>query len=207
MRHKTMVGIPNVYIEASFNGHKAVPNVYSISLKVGEQQATTTGEIVANPLYSNTLNDYKEYDALMSTMENELTTMHRIVNLMDAKRQQLEQLMANIAADNALKAVYTEGVALAKKMKDWDEDMIQRRSKTYDDVENFPNKFTAEYLYLINQTESDIASVNQPSLDRKKELDAQWTALKARATAFLNTDIPALNKKLWDLGVGGVWKN
>ena len=206
MRHKTMVGIPNVYLEASFNGHKAIPNVYSISLKIGEQQAMTTGEILANPLYSNTLNDYKEYDAVMSAMEDELTAMHKMINSMDAKRQQLEQLMANISADNALKAVYTEGGALAKKMKAWDEEMIQRRSKAYDDVENFPNKFTAEYLYLINQTESDIASVNQPSLDRKKELDGQWSELKTRAMDILNNDIPALNKKLWELGVGGIWK-
>lgn len=206
MRHKTMVGVPNVYIEASFNGHKAIPNVYSIVLKVGEQQATTTGEIKANPLYNNTLNDYKEYEAIMSAMENNVTTMHNMVNSLDAKRQQLEQLMANSASDNALKAVYTEGVSLAKKMKAWDEDMIQRRSKAYDDVENFPNKFTAEYLYLINQTESDIAVVNQASLDRKKELDAQWAILNAHAMDILNTDIPALNKKLWELGVGGIWK-
>ncbi len=91
-------------------------------------------------------------------------------------------------------------------MKAWDEDMIQRHSKAYDDVENFPNKFTAEYLYLINQTESDIAVVNQASVDRKKELDAQWAILKAHAMDILNTDIPALNKKLWELGVGGIWK-
>jgi photosystem II stability/assembly factor-like uncharacterized protein len=206
MRHKTMVGIPNVYMEASFNGHKAMPGTYSMSLKIGEQQVTTTATILANPLYANTLNDYKEYDAVMSQMENELTTMHQMVNSMDAKRQQLTQLLSTLSADNALKAVYTEGSSLAKKMKAWDEDMIQRQSKAYDDVENFPNKFTAEYIYLINQTESDLPSVNKPSLDRKAELDVQWASLKARAMEILNNDLPALNKKLWELGVGGVWK-
>jgi hypothetical protein len=92
-------------------------------------------------------------------------------------------------------------------MKAWDEDMVQRKSKAYDDVENFPNKFTANYLFMINQTESDIPRVNQPSLDRLQELNAQWAVLKTRAEEILNRDLPALNKKLFDAGLGAIWKD
>jgi hypothetical protein len=60
---------------------------------------------------------------------------------------------------------------------------------------------------MINATESDIPRVNQPSLDRMKELNAQWATLKARADEILNRDIPALNKKLWDAGLGAIWKD
>jgi hypothetical protein len=73
-------------------------------------------------------------------------------------------------------------------------------------VENFPNKFTANYVFLINQTESDKPLVNQPSLDLKKELDAEWTKLKTRGQGFLLMDIPNFNKKLFALGIGGIWK-
>ena len=83
--------------------------------------------------------------------------------------------------------------------------MVQRKSKAYDDVENFPNKFTADYLFLINQTESDLPRVNKPSLDLLAEYTAKWKVLEARANDFLQKDIPALNKKLWDAGVGAVW--
>jgi hypothetical protein len=85
--------------------------------------------------------------------------------------------------------------------------MVQRKSKAYDDVENFPNKFTSNYLFLVNQTESDIPRVNQPSLDRLAQLNAEWSALKARAEGMLANDIPALNRKLWDVGVGAIWKD
>jgi hypothetical protein len=91
-------------------------------------------------------------------------------------------------------------------MKAWDEDMVQRKSKAYDDVENFPNKFTANYLFLINQTESDIPRVNQPSLDRLGQLTTEWSRLKARASEINDRDIPALNKRLWDAGLGAIWK-
>jgi len=64
----------------------------------------------------------------------------------------------------------------------------------------------AAYL-LINQTESDIPRVNQPSLDRLKELNAQWVTLKARGVEILDRDIPAFNKRLWDAGLGAIWKD
>ena len=142
----------------------------------------------------------------MSQMETAFTDMHHMVNTVFAKKEQLSELLATLPADARFKTVRMEAEALLKKMTAWDEDMVQRKSKAYDDVENFPNKFTAHYIFLINQTESDIPVVNQPSIDRKKELDVQWAALRATGTEILDKDIPALNKKLYELGVGGVWK-
>ena len=55
----------------------------------------------------------------------------------------------------------------------------------YDDVENFPNKFTADYLFVLNQTESDLPRVNQPSLDQLKVLNAKWATLKGRADEMI----------------------
>ena len=100
--------------------------------------------------------------------------------------------------------VKADGEKLLKDLDAWDKDMIQRKSKAYDDVENFPNKFTAEYLFLIDATNSTIPRVNQPSKDRKVELDAQWSTLKSRADALKNTAIPAYNKKLWEAGIGAI---
>ena len=38
MRHATMPGVPDVYIEGSFRGHKASPGKYTVLLKAGEQK-------------------------------------------------------------------------------------------------------------------------------------------------------------------------
>ena len=206
MRYPTMPGVPDAYYECSYKGHKAAPGKYTFTLKTGGQTVSTSAEILFNPLYNKDLTNYKAYHDVMWQMEAAFTQMHQMVNIIFAKREQLSELLAAMPADNKFKAVQTEGAALVQKMKTWDESMVQRKSKAYDDVENFPNKFTAHYIFLINQTESDIPVVNQPSLDRKKELDAEWVTLKAKATEILDKDIPALNQKLFALGIGGVWK-
>jgi len=138
-------------------------------------------------------------------METELATMHRMVNSLFEKQKQLESLLSSLPENEKYRVIKRDGEALVKKMKAWDEDMVQRKSKAYDDVENFPNKFTANYLFVINHAESDIPRVNQPTLDRLKELNAQWATLKARGNELLERDIPAFNKRLWDAGLGAIW--
>ncbi len=206
MRYATMPGVPGVYIESSFAGHKAPPGKYSLTLKAGDQTLATETEILANPLYPTTAATYAEYHQTMLAMETELATMHRLTNSLYEKQKQLEALLKSLPAGDKFSAIKKDGEALVKKMKAWDEDMVQRKSKAYDDVENFPNKFTANYLFLINQTESDIPKVNQPSLDRMKQLNAEWATLKARANEMLDKDLPSLNKRLWEAGLGAIWK-
>jgi photosystem II stability/assembly factor-like uncharacterized protein len=206
MRYATMPGVPDVDMEVSFAGHKAPPGKYSITLKSGTQAVATEAEILANPLYPTSAASYREYHQVMWNMEKELTGMHLMVNDLFDKQKQLEALLKSWPSGSKYEAIKTDGDALIKKMKAWDEDMVQRKSKAYDDVENFPNKFTTNYLFLINSTESDIPQVNQPSLDRMKELNAQWAGLKARANEINDRDIPAFNKKLWDAGLGAIWR-
>lgn len=72
-------------------------------------------------------------------------------------------------------------------------------------MKNFPNKFTANYLFLINQTESSIPKVNKGSRDRYAELTKEWEPLKAEGTRLLETAIPAFNKLVSENGIGALF--
>jgi len=206
MRYPSLLGIKDCYFEASYAGHKASPGNYSFTLNYQGKQASVYAEILANPLYPTTAAEYAEYHRAMFAMETNFNMMQRRINTLHPKQEQLEQLLATLSAGDKYQTIRTTGHELINKMSTWDEDMVQRKSKAYDDVENFPNKFTANYLFLINQTESDIPSVNQPSLDLRREMEAQWEPLLARVTEMLEKDVPELNKLLWEAGIGGVWK-
>jgi hypothetical protein len=205
MRYPSIPSIPGVFIESSFRGHKAIPGNYTITVKAGPQSTTTTASILANPLYKVGVNDYKEFDDLMKQMEGEVMTMHTmILDLYDSKNQ-LEAVLKNLPSEDKYAAVKAKGDSVVKLLKAWDEDMVQRKSTAYDDVENFPNKFTANYMFMVNQNESDIPRVNQPVLDLLKEYTPIWEALKARGLDLQNNTLPTLNKQLWEAGVGAVW--
>jgi photosystem II stability/assembly factor-like uncharacterized protein len=204
MRYASMIGIPNVYIEASYRGHKAAPAEYSAVLKLEDREVKTGFRILPNPLYQVSPETYKEYHEFMSAMEAQLNDMHNRVNTIYRMRQQLEEILTDMGDDQKYAAIKKEGDQLVKKMKAWDEDMVQRKSKAYDDVENYPNKFTANFMFLINQTESEIPMVTQPSRDRHAELMKEWSLLDARAKEITDRDVTAYTTRLWEAGIGAV---
>jgi photosystem II stability/assembly factor-like uncharacterized protein len=207
LRHSSMPGIPKAYIEGSYRGRKVAPGQYQLVLKMDSTSVSRTLEVNPNPLYPFDAKIQEEWQTMMGFMEAELTRMHHTVNTMHALREQLEGVLTGLQANPAPNALKTDGDALLTQMKAWDEDMVQRKSKAYDDVENFQNKFTANYLFLINHTESGIPRVNQGSRDRLKELTEAWEILEARARQILEKDIPDFNRRLFDAGFGALRKN
>ena len=204
LRHPTMTGVKGVYIEAGFSGHKSIPGTYTLTLSHGEVKESTTFDILSNPKYSTTSEDYHEYDEFMTSAEEELRHMHKSIKKNKKAMDRMASISKKIDKNEELEAVSESLKSLKMKMKTWDEEMVQRMSKAYDDVENFPNKFTAEWLFMVNQTQSDIPKVNQPSKDRRAELEEQWSGLKKRYEEIMKTDLPALNKTLWDAGIGAI---
>ncbi|WP_273273117.1 WD40/YVTN/BNR-like repeat-containing protein [Maribacter polysiphoniae] len=200
MQYPSLPGIPDVYIEAGFRGHKASPGKYTLKLKMGDEVVSIGGNIIEMPTYETKEGQYKEYDEIMTEMEQKLTVMHNRLNGLYKTQQQLKSVLKGLKNE----ALKTEGQGLLDALDAWDKKMVQRKSKAYDDVENFPNKFTAEYLFLIDATNSGIPRVNQSSIARKAELDAQWEVLDKEAEQLMKTRIPAFNKKLWDSGIGAI---
>ncbi len=204
--YPTMPGVTGAYIESSYKGHKAIPGKYTITLKAGSQRSGATAEILPNPLYPTTAAEYKAWHEFTHAAEKELTQMHLMVNTLHKKRKQLESAIAHLPEEEPYNELRSEATELVKKLKDWDEDMIQRKSTAYDDVENFPNKFTANYMFAMNHLQSDIPVLSQPSVARINELNADWKTLKARGTTLQEVEIPTINKLFWAAGIGAIWK-
>ncbi len=205
MRYPIMPGAPQTYIEAGYRGHKAIPGSYSLSIRYGDKESKAEFNILPNPNYPTTTAQYDEYHKFMSEVEQNLTGMHNTVNKMQKARTQLDAVIKEMGDQVKFAALKKEGEALVKKMTAWDGDMVQRKAKAYDDVDNFENKFTANYLFMINQTESDIPRVNKSSRDRRAELEKQWAELETRSKAIMDAELTAYVKKLWEAGIGAVY--
>jgi hypothetical protein len=204
MKYSNRLGVPDVYIEGNYRGHKVSPGKYTATLKMGEKVSTTSFEVLANPMYPTTVATYQEYSGLMMAMTKTIDEMHRSINTIYDYKNQLNTILKRLPKTEKYAKIHSKGEVLIQSMTEWDNEMVQRKSKAYDDVENFPNKLTANYLFLINQTESGIPKVIQPVLDRKKELDAEWTPLQKKAREIMEKEVIAFNKLLWEAGVGAI---
>lgn len=201
LRHRSLPGAPEVYIEGSYSGHKAIPGRYTIRLKQGELILETKAEIIPNPEISLSKEDYQVYHEFMSAGEAAYTEMTMLTNRMYSTQQRLKQLLKKLDQDG-LKKLHMQGKNLLKAMSDWDAKMVQRLSKAYDDVENYENGFTAHYITLINQVDSDIPKITVGAQSRMKELNAEWAVLKKEGQAIQSDLIPAFNQACYEQGIG-----
>jgi photosystem II stability/assembly factor-like uncharacterized protein len=201
LRHRSLPGAPEVYIEGSYSGHKAIPGRYTIRLKQGELILETKAEIIPNPEISLSKEDYQVYHEFMSAGEAAYTEMTMLTNRMYSTQQRLKQLLKKLDQDG-LKKLHKQGKNLLKAMSDWDAKMVQRLSKAYDDVENYENGFTAHYITLINQVDSDIPKITVGAQSRMKELNAEWAVLKKEGQAIQSDLIPAFNQACYEQGIG-----
>jgi len=201
MRHPSMLGVKDVYIEGSFKGHKVSPGNYELTLVSASTEVTTTSHIKAHPLYQISADEYEAYDRIMEDMEQTINDMHNMVSEVIVVKKEIMTIMPKITNNAALAQ---EASALIDKINAWDGEMVQRKSKAYDDVENFPNKLSANYLFLINQAESDIIRVTDPVRIQKSKLDREWDTLRQFAKTLLYEDVPAYNRKLWEAGIGAL---
>lgn len=202
LRYPTVPGIPTAYIESSYAGHKAIPGTYTLRLSGGGVKTEAKGEIQDIPGYNLTPADYQVYHEWMSQLESEVTTMHTMVNTAKAYQEQLKDLVSRLDKKAEYKDLKTAAETLIKEIQTWDENMIQRKSTAYDDVENFPNKFTANFMYMMNHGESSIPKINAGTKARYAELMEQWKPLKAEGERLIQTAVPAFNKLATEKGVG-----
>jgi photosystem II stability/assembly factor-like uncharacterized protein len=202
LRYPTVPGIPTAYIESSYSGHKAIPGTYTLRLSGGGFSAEAKGEIKDIPGYNLTPADYLAYHEWMSKLESEVTTMHTLVNTAKTYQDQLKDLVSRLADKTEYKDLKTAAEKLIKEIQAWDEDMVQRKSTAYDDVENFPNKFTANFMFMMNHGESSIPKINEGTKARYAELMEQWKPLKGEGERLIQTAVPAFNKLASEKGVG-----
>jgi photosystem II stability/assembly factor-like uncharacterized protein len=204
LRYPMLPGAPKVYIEGSFRGHRAIPGTYTLRLSYGDVSRETTAAILNNPVIPTTAEAYRDYHEFMGRAEATYTEMTEMTNRLYNLQGRLKELISHLESAG-YEDQSSEAKRVLEKLDAWDKVMVQRLSKAYDDVENFVNGFTAEYLTALNHGDSGIPRINKGTRDKIAELNARWNTLKAQADNLIEQDVEGLNRELYEVGVGPLY--
>lgn len=201
LRHEPLPGAPEVYIEGSFSGHRAIPGMYSLMLISGNNRVEGAATLKFNPMLPTTQAQYEDYAKFMSSAEENYREMTAMTNALKEVSDRLDKLTEHLK-QNQKQELAKEAEVLAQKMGDWDAIMVQRLAQAYDDVENYVNGFTAQYITALNHSDTAIPMVNEGTRTRIAELNQEWAEHKATARKLIHEDIPKFNRKLQEAGIG-----
>ena len=193
MRYNGLKGIPNVYIEGSYEGHQAIPGNYKVVLSYLDKELFIDCEIIENPQFSLSNTEYESYHNFMSEAEKIYTEMTELTNKYQVIKNKIIDFKSKLSPKE--KIILNEINSIITEIKKWDEIMVQRLSKAYDDVENFENGFTAHYLHLLNEVDSGIPKLTEGAKIKLNELNNQWKGYKNSAKNLIDNKIKKFNMK------------
>jgi hypothetical protein len=93
-----------------------------------------------------------------------------------------------------LKVVVDSGKKVVEIITNWEERLVQPRSQSYDDIINFENKLSADYIFVHGEADTNIPFVTDGQQQVLKELNDKWSLLKNELTSIISKHIGGFNK-------------
>ena len=195
MRAETLPAIEKVFIEGNYAGRKLPPGTYQANMKLGKQSKTVPFKILPDPRLTATAADYEQQQKTLMGIEDGVKEIHLGVNRMRKAQKQINDLVDLIDDKPNLKAVADSGRAVSKRIKLWEEKVIQPKSQSNDDVINFENKLSADYVFLKGEVDVNTPYVTAGQKERLTELNAIWQPLKTDMNSLIQNDIARFNNQ------------
>ena len=186
--------VEQVFVFGGNSGGRVGPGTYTLELSLGDQMSTTTAQVLADPRINATASDYTAQQQMLTEMEGMVTEIHESVNEMRSVRKQLKAYKELLEDNEQAEALITQGDSLIKRITRWEENLIQSKQKTFQDVINFNNKLNAEILYLMGAVDGAIPQVTQGERQRLNDLKKDWAVYQNERRDIVQNEMQRYNQ-------------
>ncbi len=200
-RYAILPGVPTVFIEGSYEGHKAAPGKYTATFKFGGSTQRRDFTILADPRIKAPTPDYQEQHEYLTRAENGVRDIHHSVLRMRVAKDQVSQLISVIGNDSRYAEAKKTALVLQERMSTWEDALVQNKAKSNDDIINYINRLSADYIFLKGELDVNIPYVTEGQKEQLKALDASWKPLRQEYDAIVNNALPELNGQCRKLGI------
>ncbi len=204
-RHRSLLGVPGLYVFGSLQGRKVVPGDYEVRLRVGDQTVSAPLRVKADPRESQELSGYRIQNELAEEVQGDIEAIHTATLRLRAVRDQVNGWVEQAAQIEGGESVVEAGEALLERMNDVEDSLIQKRTIDGQTVINFPMKLNQFYLYLFSAVDSAEGMVNQGARDRLADLRADWEVQREVLDSLLGEEVEAFEAVLRGSGIALLW--
>ncbi|WP_411895921.1 VPS10 domain-containing protein [Winogradskyella sp. A2] len=198
---EALPAINKVFIFGGLSGSSVAPGNYILRLILDGETVETEATILPNPVINSSAKDFAEQQELLVDIENTIRDMHESVNQMRSAKTQLNSYAKLLKDDDKAKALLEKGEALLMRINSWEENLIQAKQKTFQDVINFNNKLNAQLIQLLSYIDQANPKVTEGAKERYKDLMQDWQVYKNERDAIIDTEMQAYNALFKSLNI------
>ena len=185
--------VNKVFVFGGLSGSSVAPGNYTLKLSLEGETVSTEAVILPNPAIQSTPQDFKEQQNILVRIETTLREIHTSVNQLRSVKKQLKGYAKLLKDNTNAKPLIDKGEKLLKRIKTWEENLIQEKQKTFQDVINFNNKLNSQLLQLLNYIDQADPKVTKGAKERFNDLMNDWQVYKNERDAIINTEMNAYN--------------
>ena len=204
-QRESLPGVDNVFVHGNHSGSNVAPGSYTLRLKLENGGVSETKvTILPNPNVQSTPSVFKEQPAALMQIENTIKDIHESVNNMRSAKSQLEGYAKLLKDKDSAKDLLEKGESLIERITTWEENLIQPKQKTFQDVINFNNKLNSQLMHLKGFIDVEEPKLTQGAKERLRDLMADWSVYQNVRDSIINTEMNAYNTMYNTLGLPAI---
>ncbi len=170
--------IPDLSTFGSLDSYRRAPGRYTARLTLGETTSEAEIEVVHDPRTDISPEDFAEQQALLETLATAVDELHDSVNRLRDVRGQATGLAERAERFDEEGEIERAAEALTAAIDAWEEQVVQAKQETFQDVINFPNRLNADLLALMDAIDGSEPPVTEGA--RRRWADLQETLSEIR---------------------------
>ena len=194
LRKASLESIPGVFVFGGYNGHLMPPGTYQLRLMSEKDTVSTTCELLADPRIEATAKDYAAQQNILTTIESTVKDIHASVNRMRKVKKQLNDKIALLKENEDWTTLVDTAQATVTKIVTWEENLIQPKQQTFQDVINFSNQLNSDLLDLKRRVDGLLPQPTKGAKERLSDLLVIWKKHKSEMQQIIEKDIKTFNQ-------------
>ena len=203
-RTESLLGVPGVFVMGDYSGHRVAPGKYKARITHKGQTSETDIEIVSDPKINATAAEWAAQQDFLKQSGEQFEELHKSVNKMRQVKKQIETYNESLKDNADAKDIVNSGKELIKKIEKWESNLIEPRSKNFQDVINFPNKLNSEFLQLRGVADTHDPRLTKGVQDRARDVQGDWNKYKQQMVDMETKDIGSYNQMFKDKNVPAI---
>lgn len=193
-RTEALHGVPGVYVYGDYRGYRVAPGKYKARITYKGQPSETEFDLISDPHVTATAAEWAAQQEFMRTAGEQFEELHKSVNSLRQVKKQIETYNESLKNVQEAKDFVKLGKDLSKKIDVWENNLVEPRSKNFQDVINFPNKLNSEFLQIRGVADTHDPRLTKGVQDRARDVQADWAKYRMQMNQLIEKDIADYNR-------------
>ncbi len=193
--------VPKAIVWGNKRGPKVAPGTYRVRLKKGDTVLTEALEVRPHPEIAVPAADLKKQAELLAAIRDRVSDTHQaVVQIRDVKAQ-VKEVAARAEKLGKKEPVGSKGLSLAEKLTGLEEQLVNPKLKSEQDVLNFQPALDHQFVGLATAVSSADGAPRPVEVEYFAALNAKLDALLAELETLFGSDLADFNAAVKEAGI------